>query len=142
MNHHEQNISEELDEKGYSPILNSTDQFVANISIVKKILIKLKLWSLLVLPLCGFAIGKIIYYYFSSQHLWKYNALVVHGITMIFMIITLNDLIFNPITNTTNITNITITTSITTNIVEEKILFVCISYLFVLGVIFGIIISI
>ena len=88
------------------------------------ILLRLKFWSFAVLPSAGFVIGHILQFLLGTKHNAKYESLVVHIITMALMII-----IFTDMTSETS----------QFSQMKDKATFLSILYLFVLGVILGLI---
>jgi hypothetical protein len=105
---------------------------ISNINLqadmLQLILVRLRMWSLLVLPLAGYIIGQILQYIFHTKVSCRYESLLVHGLTMVFMIATFNEILFS-----------THPEQVVTEI-KERALFVCLSYLFVLGTVLGVIV--
>lgn len=105
---------------------------ISNINLqadmLQLILVRLRMWSLLVLPLAGYIIGQILQYIFRTKVSSRYESLLVHGLTMVFMIATFNEILFS-----------TYPEQVVTEI-KERALFVCLSYLFVLGTVLGVIV--
>lgn len=95
------------------------------IDMLDLLLTRLKLWSLLVLPILGYLIGQSLQYLLSTKTNSRYEALLVHGITMVFMIATFNDILYNPASMSD---------------LQSKALLLTIAYLFVLGCVLGVIV--
>lgn len=92
--------------------------------MLEQILFRLKFWSFVALPASGFFIGHILQFLLGTKYNAKYESLVVHVITMTLMMIIFTDL-----------------NSETSKFPEmkDKAAFLSILYLFVLGIILGII---
>lgn len=92
--------------------------------MLEQILLRLKFWSFLALPSSGFFIGHILQFLLGTKHNAKYESLVVHIITMALMLVVFSDM-----------------TSETSQFsqMKDKATFLSILYLFILGVILGII---
>jgi hypothetical protein len=91
---------------------------------------KLKLWSLIVLPVTGYIISKIIIksmfsLIFGWNHSANFEIVTAHLMTMAFMISVTNELVF--MQNREDHVD-----------PKEKAFFVCISYLFLLGNMIGV----
>ena len=89
------------------------------------LLTRLKLWSLLVLPILGYLIGQVLQYLLSTKTNSRYESLLVHGITMIVVVATFNDILYNPASMSD---------------LQSKALLLSIAYLFVFGCILGVIV--
>ena len=88
------------------------------------LLLRLKLWSFIILPVAGFFIGQILQFALGTRHNSKYESIVIHLITVSLMTI-----LFATVSlGSEKVTD-----------VKDQVLFLSISYLFVLGVILGII---
>lgn len=88
--------------------------------MLELILLRLKFWSFAVLPAAGLVIGHILQFLLGTKHNPKYESLVVHVITTSLMMI-----IFAETSKFTD--------------QKDQALFLSILYLFVLGVILGLI---
>lgn len=97
---------------------------LSKVNIIESIINRLKLWTLLILPSFGFLIGHLIQYLFNTKENSKYASILVMLVMMIFMILVLNDVIMNENPNFNP---------------KDRLLLTCICYLFVLGVVFGIV---
>lgn len=91
-------------------------------SMIEPILLRLQMWSFWVLPLTGFVIGHLLQFLLGTKHNSKYESLVVHIITVAMMTIIFIE-----------------STSGRVREDKDRVLFVSISYLFVLGVVLGVI---
>lgn len=92
--------------------------------MLEVVLMKLRLWSLLVLPATGFLFGQILQLILRTKDSCRTESLTVHAISMIFMIAMFNDILLNPEKMRD---------------VKDKALFLCLAYLFVLGTVLGVI---
>lgn len=96
--------------------------------MIGALLLKLKAWSFIVLPVVGFLIGQIIQIALGTKHNRPFEGLVIHLNTVILIIILASDLLS--------------TTEEKENVVRnprDQLLFLMVSYLFILGVNLGII---
>jgi len=88
------------------------------------ILLRLKLWSFIVLPATGFLLGQILQILLGSKHNPKFESIIVHIITVAMMTILFADISIN---------------SEFIKDIKDRTLFLAISYLFILGTILGLI---
>lgn len=91
--------------------------------MLETIILRLRLWSFIVLPVAGFVIGQILQIVLGTRHNPKFEAIFVHLVTVTLMIILFADVS----TNNEKIVD-----------VRDRNLFLSISYLFILGTIIGI----
>lgn len=87
-----------------------------------QMMINLGLWSVLILPVIGVAVGRIYSYLFFGYH--KLNILVVYVIMSAFMITTINDMFYGPPENIKS---------------EQKLMLIIMANIVILGLIFGMI---
>lgn len=92
--------------------------------MIEKILIQLRLWSFLILPLSGYLLGQCFKFFLRIREPSEFGALVVHIVTASLMFLIIADLF----SDDTNIKN-----------KHDRILFISITYLFILGVNLGLI---
>ena len=85
---------------------------------------QLSLWSFLVLPVSGYVTGQIFKFMLGIREPSEYGALVVHIVTTSLFIIIFSDMLSD-------------TSHVKTK--NERVLFLSITYLFVLGVNLGLI---
>jgi len=108
------------------------------------IIMRLKAWSLLVLPTIGFIIGQVLQLALCTKNNRPFEGLIIHLITVILIVIVSSDVI------STTEHAVQIQTEQTGDTQEkhppmvisgprDKLLLLIISYLFILGVILGII---
>ncbi len=93
--------------------------------MIETLLLQLKFWSFLILPTAGFIIGHILQFLLGTKYNSKYESLVVHIITMTLMIVIFTDIMTEE--------------HVRTQDSKDKALILSISYLFILGVVLGII---
>lgn len=86
------------------------------------ILLRYKLWSFLIFPSSGFSLGFILELLLRTSRNAKYQSIVVHVLTVAVMAIIFIDTSLNEKTVTD---------------IKSKLLYVALNYLFLLGMIFG-----
>lgn len=93
-------------------------------SMIESVLLKLRMWSLLVLPIAGFVTGRIFRWIFNAWFLALGGPILSHLITMVFMIFVLNDLVVEGRVRDP----------------KDTMIFIVLGYLSVLGVLAGLVI--
>ena len=92
--------------------------------MIESLLMRLKLWSFLILPIIGFICGQVLQLGLGIKNNPKFEALLVHIITVALMLIIFSDLVVNPEIMKDQ---------------KDRVLFISISYLFVLSMVLGLI---
>lgn len=92
--------------------------------MLEVIFLRLRLWSFIILPVSGFFAGQLFQILLGTRHNPKFESLFIHIITAASMTILFAD--------------ITVKSDIVVDI-RDKILLLAISYLFVLGIVIGVI---
>lgn len=95
---------------------------ILKVNFIQRLLLTFELWSLLMIPGLGYALGKFIQFILKTNIYPVCGILAAHLVTMIFMISTINELIYHSETKTS----------------QDKILLVCMSYILVLSCVVGI----
>lgn len=105
------------------------------------IIMRLKAWSLLVLPTCGYLFGLLLKLALGTNQNRPFEGLIIHLITVILIVIISSDVISTTEYNSQvqHDPNTEKTPSIAIAGPRDKLLFMIISYLFILGVVLGII---
>jgi hypothetical protein len=93
-------------------------------SLAEQILLQLRLWSLLILPIVGFLIGRICRWMFNTWFVSLGGPVLAHLVTMIFMIAVLNDLVLGGRVRDP----------------KDTMIFIVFGYLSVLGILAGLVI--
>jgi hypothetical protein len=86
------------------------------------ILLRYKVWCFALFPLVGYVIGFVLQLMLGTHHNQKYEGIMIHIITVILMSIIFIDIAFD-----NNILKD----------VKSKFLYIAVNYLFVLGVVLG-----
>ena len=93
------------------------------------ILLRLRAWSFIILPSVGFLIGQIMQIALGTKHNRPFEGLIIHLTTVILMIILAADLLSSAENDDKNVVKNP----------RDQLLFLMVSYLFILGVNLGII---
>jgi hypothetical protein len=96
--------------------------------MIGSLLLKLQAWCFLVLPITGFFIGQVIQFGLGTKHNRPFEGLIIHLVTVILSIILASDLLSASEKEDVQVRN-----------PRDQLLFLMVSYLFILGVVLGII---